>query len=78
MQQSTFAAYRPTSIFEAFLQAISLHGRKRKMFEDIRLKSDTYHGILRGALALGRLVSRLAEENEMVGVLMPNATRTQP
>ncbi|MBK9168694.1 MAG: AMP-binding protein [Bryobacterales bacterium] len=61
------------TLWEAFLDAVELHGRKAPLVEDIRGVEDNYGRVLRAALALGRLVSRLAEENEAVGVLMPNA-----
>jgi len=76
LQQMLLEAHPRPSLFEAFLDAVDLHGRGRMMLEDVRPKKDTYGELLRGALALGRLVSRLSEEGERVGVLMPNAGPT--
>lgn len=64
------------SLHEAFLDAIELHGRGRHMVEDAGGADLTYGGVLKGSLALGRLVSKITAENEVVGVLMPNAAAT--
>jgi acyl-[acyl-carrier-protein]-phospholipid O-acyltransferase/long-chain-fatty-acid--[acyl-carrier-protein] ligase len=64
------------SLHEAFLDAIELHGRGRHMVEDAGGADLTYGGVLKGSLALGRLVSKITTENEVVGVLMPNAAAT--
>ncbi|QOY88235.1 AMP-binding protein [Paludibaculum fermentans] len=64
------------TLHEAFLEAIELHGRGRRMVEDAGGADLTYSGVLKGSLALGRLVSKITAENEVVGVLMPNAAAT--
>lgn len=66
----------PTSLYEAFLDAVTLHGRGRRMVEDAGGADLTYGGLLRGSLALGRLVSKRCARDEVVGVLMPNAAAT--
>ncbi|NUN02339.1 MAG: bifunctional acyl-ACP--phospholipid O-acyltransferase/long-chain-fatty-acid--ACP ligase [Bryobacteraceae bacterium] len=76
LQEAAFEARHPATLFSALLDAVSLHGRGRKMLQDITLQERSYSGILKGALALGRIVSRLAGEREAVGVLMPNAGAT--
>ena len=76
MQESMFAARKRTTLVEAFLDAIELHGRGRDMLEDIRQPDQTYGQLLKAALALGRIASKLTEEGEYVGVLMPNAGAT--
>ena len=65
-----------TNLFDAFLNAISIYGRGAESLSDIRFTPDSYGGVLRGALALGRLVSRHTAEREIAGVLMPNASPT--
>jgi acyl-[acyl-carrier-protein]-phospholipid O-acyltransferase/long-chain-fatty-acid--[acyl-carrier-protein] ligase len=76
MQESAFAARKRTTLVEAFLDAIELHGRGRDMLEDIRQPDQTYGQLLKATLALGRIASKLTEEGEYVGVLMPNAGTT--
>ena len=60
----------------AFLDAVDLHGRGRHMVEDAGGADQTYGGMVKASLALGRLVSKFTAENEVVGVLMPNAAAT--
>lgn len=76
MVESEFASRPDSTIFPAFLDAMALHGRRCRMLEDVRQQVDSYQQILKTALALGRIVSRLAAEQERVGVLMPNAGAT--
>lgn len=64
------------SLHAAFLDAVDLHGRGRAMVEDAGGAKLSYGGLLKGSLALGRLVSKLSEPGEVVGVLMPNAAAT--
>ncbi|MCW5981002.1 MAG: bifunctional acyl-ACP--phospholipid O-acyltransferase/long-chain-fatty-acid--ACP ligase [Bryobacteraceae bacterium] len=64
------------TLYEAFLDAVRLYGRRTKILDDINRRGHTYGGLLKAALALGRLTSRIAAESETVGVLMPNAFPT--
>ncbi len=64
------------SLHAAFLDAVEMHGRGRAMVEDAGGARLTYGGLLKGSLALGRLVSKMSEPGEVVGVLMPNAAAT--
>ena len=47
----------------------------RRILEDTQ-GEHTYRGIVKASLALGRLACRLAEEREIVGVMMPNLAAT--
>jgi acyl-[acyl-carrier-protein]-phospholipid O-acyltransferase/long-chain-fatty-acid--[acyl-carrier-protein] ligase len=76
MQECMFAARKRSTLVEAFLDAAKLHGLGRDVLEDIPRGDQTYGGLLKAALALGRIVSRLTKEGEYVGVLMPNAGTT--
>ena len=76
LEEMSFAAQKPTTIFDAFLEALELYGRDAEILEDIKFEPMAYKGVLRGALALGRLTSRFTAEGEITGVLMPNASPT--
>ncbi len=76
LQQMSFEAHPRPALFEAFLNAVELHGRSKLILEDIQPQQYTYGKLLRGALALGRLVSRATGDGENVGVLMPNVGAT--
>jgi acyl-[acyl-carrier-protein]-phospholipid O-acyltransferase/long-chain-fatty-acid--[acyl-carrier-protein] ligase len=75
MQETAFAARRTTTLFPALVDAVALHGRRRRVLEDIR-GEQSYHSLLKAALALGRLTARLSRERERVGILLPNAGTT--
>jgi acyl-[acyl-carrier-protein]-phospholipid O-acyltransferase/long-chain-fatty-acid--[acyl-carrier-protein] ligase len=76
MQEAAFASRPRTTLFPALLEAVRLHGRGRRVLEDIRQREESYGQILKASLALGRLVSRLASEGEHIGILMPNLSTT--
>ncbi len=78
LQESDFDSRERTTAYPALLDAIALYGRRRRMIEDTRVayRESTYGDLLKGALALGRMVSKLTAEREHVGVLMPNLTTT--
>jgi acyl-[acyl-carrier-protein]-phospholipid O-acyltransferase/long-chain-fatty-acid--[acyl-carrier-protein] ligase len=75
MQEAAFTSYEKTTLFSSLLDSISLFGRHRRILRDIQ-KEVTFGQVLKGSLALGRIVSKLSREGETVGVLMPNVAAT--
>jgi acyl-[acyl-carrier-protein]-phospholipid O-acyltransferase/long-chain-fatty-acid--[acyl-carrier-protein] ligase len=76
MQDAAFRSRKHIGLYEAFLDAVELQGKDRDILEDITAKPVTYATIVKGSLALGRLVTTLSAEGENVGVLMPNVNAT--
>jgi acyl-[acyl-carrier-protein]-phospholipid O-acyltransferase/long-chain-fatty-acid--[acyl-carrier-protein] ligase len=76
MQETELASRRPGTLFPALLEAAATHGWRREVLEDIRQDPQSYRQIVRGALALGRLISKHTGEGEYVGVLLPNVSTT--
>jgi acyl-[acyl-carrier-protein]-phospholipid O-acyltransferase/long-chain-fatty-acid--[acyl-carrier-protein] ligase len=76
MQRASFDSRRQTGLFEAFLDAMALYGKKRRVIEDIRQTPDSYAVLLKGSMALGRIVAKHTAERDIVGVLMPNVNTT--
>lgn len=76
MQNMMFSSAPISTLFEAFLDAISIYGRKTALVEDMRQVEETYGDLLKKSLALGRLVTKVSKPHENVGVLMPNVTNT--
>lgn len=76
MQNMIFASRPQQTLFGALLDAMSLHGRKRRLVEDIKQTEYSYGDLLKMALALGRLVARKTATDERVGVLLPNLAPT--
>jgi acyl-[acyl-carrier-protein]-phospholipid O-acyltransferase / long-chain-fatty-acid--[acyl-carrier-protein] ligase len=76
MQEMKVRAQPRQTLFEAFVSAVELHGRRTAIIEDARRTPETYGDLLKTSLALGRLTSRLAGEGAVLGVLMPNVSTT--
>jgi acyl-[acyl-carrier-protein]-phospholipid O-acyltransferase/long-chain-fatty-acid--[acyl-carrier-protein] ligase len=76
LQRAWVAARPARTLPEALLDAAALHGRRRELAVDAGGTRFTYGGLLRAALALGRLTGKFTAEGEVVGVMMPNAAAT--
>jgi len=76
MQEMLVRTRRRNTLYGAFLEAVALFGREHAIAEDVRLVEETYGSILKSTLGICRLVQRLSEPGERVGVLMPNMTAT--
>lgn len=74
LQRSKVEARPRQTLFEAFLAAMELHGRKTSIIEDARRTPESYGDLLKVSLALGRLTARLAGEGGVLGVMMPNVS----
>lgn len=76
MQNMMFSSAPINTLFEAFLDAISIYGRKTPLVEDMKQVEETYGELLKKSLALGRLACKVSQSHENIGVLMPNVTNT--
>ncbi|MGZ8156152.1 MAG: AMP-binding protein, partial [Burkholderiales bacterium] len=64
------------TLFEAFLDAVALHGRTTRIIEDARQQPESYGALLKTTLAITRLTSRVSSQGEIVGVMLPNLSTT--
>lgn len=64
------------TLYSALLDAISVHGRGRKVMEDVKRSEYSYGDILRMTLAFGRAAAGNSEPGECIGILMPNLAAT--
>lgn len=76
MQQMIFASRPEQTLFEALLDAAAIHGRGRRLVEDLKQQEYSYRDLLKMALALGRLLERETVDGENVGLLLPNLAPT--
>jgi acyl-[acyl-carrier-protein]-phospholipid O-acyltransferase / long-chain-fatty-acid--[acyl-carrier-protein] ligase len=76
MQEMIFASRPQQTLFGALCDAAGIHGRKHRLIEDVKQIEYTYGDLLKMALALGRVVSRITRDDERVGVLLPNLAPT--
>lgn len=79
MQGMLFASRPPQTLYGAFCDAIEIHGRRRRLVEDMRQIEYSYDDLLKMALMLARLTLRAAgptRDGERIGVLLPNLAAT--
>jgi acyl-[acyl-carrier-protein]-phospholipid O-acyltransferase/long-chain-fatty-acid--[acyl-carrier-protein] ligase len=75
--RSTPAADPEGTLFSALFRAMGRFGRDTPgQWEDMKPGSYTYGDLLKMTLALGRMVCKISEEGEHVGLLMPNMVAT--
>ncbi len=76
MQEMVFSSRPSQTLFTAFLEAMAINGRNARLLEDMNQEELSYRDLLKGSLALGRLVAKFTGEGENVGVLLPNVSAT--
>lgn len=76
MQEMIFESRPQQTLFDALVDATEIHGRSRRLIEDMKQIEYSYGDLLKMALALGRLVSRESRPDERVGLLLPNLAPT--
>ena len=76
MQEMVFRSHPVQTLYTALVDAMRLHGRGRKLVEDMRQTEYSYNALLKMTLVLGLLVRRISVRGETVGVLLPNLAAT--
>lgn len=79
MQEMLFASRPSQTLYTALCDAVEIHGRSRRLVEDVRQIEHSYNDLLKMALMLGRLTLRAAgptRKDERIGVLLPNLVPT--
>ncbi len=76
MKAARMASRPEMTLVEAFIDSIERYGRRSRCIEDISFKEDSYQGLLKKSLGVGRIIERYTHENERIGLLLPNATVT--
>jgi acyl-[acyl-carrier-protein]-phospholipid O-acyltransferase/long-chain-fatty-acid--[acyl-carrier-protein] ligase len=76
MQEMLFKSQPVQTLWSAFVDAASVHGRKTRLMEDMKQVEETYGELLTRSLALGRMAQKVSAPGETIGVLMPNVSNT--
>ncbi|VFS53378.1 Bifunctional protein aas [Budvicia aquatica] len=70
------ATRKSKTLYEAFLDAKSCYGGGQTIIADIAMKNDTYRTLLKKSLGLSRIIGKVSEQGEHVGLLLPNTIVT--
>ena len=76
MQEMVFASRPQQTLFTALCDAAEIFGRQRRLLEDVKQIEYSYNDLLKMSLMLGRVVARMSQPGERVGLLLPNLAPT--
>lgn len=67
-----FAGRPEQTLFSALVEAARQHGHRRRLLSDTEHLDYSYNDLLRSALILGRKLAGRLQNDERIGILMPN------
>jgi acyl-[acyl-carrier-protein]-phospholipid O-acyltransferase/long-chain-fatty-acid--[acyl-carrier-protein] ligase len=76
MQDMIFQSHPKQTLFLGMLDAMEIFGRNHQFIEDMKQVEHSYNEVLKMALALGKITTKISDENERIGVLLPNLVAT--
>lgn len=76
MQEMVFSSHPIATLYSGFLDAMAVHGRGRRVLEDMKQIEYSYGDLLGMILALGRAGEKITRPGEAVGLLLPNLAAT--
>ncbi|MBK5073325.1 bifunctional acyl-ACP--phospholipid O-acyltransferase/long-chain-fatty-acid--ACP ligase [Budviciaceae bacterium CWB-B4] len=76
MMDARMATRQRMTLYEALLEAHTRYGIGKTCIADISMKNDSYRTLLKKSLGLSRIISKLSEPGEHVGLLLPNTVVT--
>lgn len=72
LQSMSLTSHASKPIYQCFLDAVAVHGRRRLLIEDQSEEPRSYGYLLKGSLAISRWIRRHSVPGENVGLLLPN------
>ena len=68
--------HQQQTIFSALLEARTIHGGKHTVAEDLERKPLSYNALVTHSIAIGNALKKITQEQENVGVFLPNSAKT--
>ena len=65
-----------STIFASLLEAREIHGGKHVVAEDLERMPISYDALITRSLIIGNALKKITAQNENVGVMLPNSTKT--
>lgn len=76
MMEARMSVRKSMTLYEALLEAHSRYGISKVCIADISMKNDSYLALLKKSLGVSRIIGKLTEPGERVGLLLPNTVVT--
>jgi acyl-[acyl-carrier-protein]-phospholipid O-acyltransferase/long-chain-fatty-acid--[acyl-carrier-protein] ligase len=70
--EATCSIQSQTSIFQALCDSMAIYGRGHRILEDIKQTVYRYSDVMKMVLMLGRLLEKISQPGERIGVMLPN------
>jgi len=71
----TGSHYQKT-LFSALLEARTVYGGSHAIVEDIERQTLSYNSLITRSIAIGNALKNISQENENIGIFLPNSTKT--
>ncbi|MDF7671069.1 bifunctional acyl-ACP--phospholipid O-acyltransferase/long-chain-fatty-acid--ACP ligase [Orbaceae bacterium ESL0721] len=76
MMQARMASRPKLTLFDALLESQVRYGVKAKMVQDPTTAEASYRNLLKQIIGVSRIIEKITEKRERIGILLPNATIT--
>lgn len=76
MMNARVASRHNSTLYNALLDAAGRYGFGVRCIKDVSFTDDTYRALVKKSLALSRIIDKISQQGDHLGILLPNATVT--